>query len=79
VYLKDANGYVHTFGHVDTITAKGAVGQTVKAGDVIATLGNRGQSTGPHLHYEVHTPGNMYGSAGAIDPLAFLRSKGLSL
>jgi len=77
VYVKDANGYVHTFGHVDTI--KVSNGQKVNAGDTIATLGNRGQSTGPHLHYEIHTPGNMYGDKGSIDPVSWLRGKGLSI
>lgn len=49
-------------------------GQTVKEGQKIALSGNTGNSSGPHLHFEVRTSPN-YGSA--IDPAAFLRSKGL--
>lgn len=45
----------------------------VKAGDVIAYSGNSGNSTGPHLHFEVRP-----GGGAAIDPEAWLRSKGLS-
>ncbi|MFF1507667.1 M23 family metallopeptidase [Streptomyces sp. NPDC058326] len=45
---------------------------SVKAGDVIAYSGDSGNSTGPHLHFEVR-PGGGY----AIDPLAWLRSQGL--
>nr|WP_254390209.1 M23 family metallopeptidase [Streptomyces sp. AC550_RSS872] len=49
-----------------------ASGTTVKAGDPIAYSGNSGNSTGPHLHFEVRP-----GGGSAIDPLAWLRSHGL--
>ncbi|MGA4897113.1 M23 family metallopeptidase [Streptomyces griseoincarnatus] len=47
-------------------------GATVKAGDQIAFSGNSGNSTGPHLHFEVRP-----GGGSAIDPLAWFRSHGL--
>ncbi|MFK4101442.1 M23 family metallopeptidase [Streptomyces sp. NPDC019531] len=49
-----------------------ASGTTVKAGDPVAYSGNSGNSTGPHLHFEVHPAGG-----SAIDPLPWLRSHGL--
>ncbi|MFF1559107.1 peptidoglycan DD-metalloendopeptidase family protein [Streptomyces sp. NPDC058279] len=45
---------------------------TVKAGDVIAYSGNSGNSTGPHLHFEVRP-----GAGSPIDPQAWLRNRGL--
>ncbi|WP_371681187.1 M23 family metallopeptidase [Streptomyces sp. NBC_01276] len=44
----------------------------VQAGDVIAYSGNSGNSTGPHLHFEVRP-----GAGAAIDPASWLRSHGL--
>jgi hypothetical protein len=49
-----------------------ASGTAVKAGDPIAYSGNSGNSTGPHLHFEVRPAGG-----SAIDPLSWLRSHGL--
>ncbi|MBY4226114.1 M23 family metallopeptidase [Rhodococcus fascians] len=72
VRLQHADGTITVYGHIDTSTV--TVGQDVMAGDQIATMGNRGFSTGPHLHFEVHLPGEV-----KIDPLPWLASRGISL
>jgi hypothetical protein len=72
VRVQHADGTITVYGHIDTSTV--TVGQDVMAGDQIATMGNRGFSTGPHLHFEVHLPGEV-----KIDPLPWLASRGISL
>jgi murein DD-endopeptidase MepM/ murein hydrolase activator NlpD len=74
VYIQHANGDVTVYGHMQEILVQ--EGQTVRAGDTIALLGNRGQSTGPHLHFEVHV-GGMDGEK--IDPLPWLRERGVAV
>ncbi|MFB7190084.1 M23 family metallopeptidase [Streptomyces sp. NPDC056230] len=50
-----------------------SVGQKVTTGDTIGRVGATGNVTGPHLHLEVHTP-----AGTGIDPMAWLRGKGLN-
>jgi murein DD-endopeptidase MepM/ murein hydrolase activator NlpD len=51
VQIAHDDGTTTVYGHVNRFFVK--PGQQVKAGQVIAEVGNRGQSTGPHLHLEV--------------------------
>jgi murein DD-endopeptidase MepM/ murein hydrolase activator NlpD len=74
VYIQHANGDVTVYGHMDQILVQD--GQVVKAGDTIALLGNRGQATGPHLHFEVHVGGI---NGKKIDPLPWLRERGVAI
>ena len=72
VKIRHADGTVTLYGHVNTWVVQ--VGQRVLAGDQIATIGNRGNSTGPHLHFGVLLNGTNY-----IDPQPWLAARGLSL
>ncbi|WP_228000592.1 M23 family metallopeptidase [Nocardia australiensis] len=72
VRVQQDDGSVGVYGHVNDILA--TVGQEVRAGDIIATVGNRGYSTGPHLHYEVHEPG-----VGPVDPRPWLAARGVEI
>lgn len=53
-------------------------GQQVTAGEVIGRVGTSGNSSGPHLHFEVHLNDDR-SSAGAIDPVPFMREQGAPL
>lgn len=55
VVIDHGYGYRTVFGHNSKILVKS--GQRVKRGDLIAQVGNTGQSTGPHLHYELRLNG----------------------
>jgi murein DD-endopeptidase MepM/ murein hydrolase activator NlpD len=74
VYIQHANGDVTVYGHMEQILVQ--EGQVVRAGETIALLGARGQATGPHLHFEVHVGGMM---GQKIDPLSWLRARGVSI
>jgi len=51
VVLDHPNGYFTRYGHMQRILVRD--GQRVKQGQVIGIVGNTGNSTGPHVHYEV--------------------------
>ncbi|WP_347058214.1 M23 family metallopeptidase [Blastococcus sp. HT6-30] len=73
VYIEGDDGAVTVYGHVNRYFV--STGERVVAGERIAEVGNRGQSTGPHLHFEVHPSGQMYG--GQVDPVPWLNARGV--
>ena len=75
VYIRGDDGAVTVYGHVNQYFVR--AGERVVAGELIAEVGNRGQSTGPHLHFEVHPGGAMYG--GQTDPVPWMRARGASI
>jgi len=72
-------------GHIATIychmVRKGIVkvGQQVKAGQVIGYVGSSGNSSAPHLHFEVHVNAPPTGPDNAVDPIPFMRARGVIL
>ncbi len=63
IMIDHGNGYVTLYGHLSTISV--SEGQTVSQGDTIGAVGSTGNSTGPHLHFEVLQNGTR------IDPEQF--------
>jgi hypothetical protein len=66
VEIDHGNGLSTRYGHLSEIDVR--VGDPVKIGQVIGTVGSTGRSTGPHLHYETRIDGE------AVDPQKFLRA-----
>jgi len=72
VRVRHDDGTVVIYGHIDSFSVR--VGQPVAAGEQIARMGNRGQSTGPHLHVEITAPGGQ-----RVDPQAWLAARGVTV
>lgn len=72
VKVQLSDGTVHVYGHMNSFSVR--EGQKVKCGEEIAEVGNRGQSTGPHLHFEVWQNGTK-----KIDPRPWLASRGVNV
>ncbi|OKJ21569.1 peptidase [Streptomyces sp. CB00316] len=74
VVIKHEDGMYSQYAHQSSLNV--SAGQTVTGGQQIGLSGSTGNSTGPHLHFEVRT-GPSYGSD--VDPVAYLRQHGVSL
>lgn len=74
IVIKHANNTYSQYAHLSKIQVK--IGQKVAKGQQIALSGNTGNSSGPHLHFEIRTTPN-YGSA--VNPVAFLRKVGVTV
>ncbi|MCY0935489.1 M23 family metallopeptidase [Streptomyces sp. H34-S4] len=74
IVIKHANNTYSQYAHLSRIQVK--TGQKVSKGQQIALSGNTGNSSGPHLHFEIRTTPN-YGSA--VNPVAFLRKVGVTI
>jgi murein DD-endopeptidase MepM/ murein hydrolase activator NlpD len=64
VVVDHGDGLATAYAHASAILV--AVGQQVSQGDTLSLVGSTGNSSGPHLHFEVRVNGN------AVDPLLYL-------
>lgn len=67
----DGKEYSTVYGHQDPGGNMVSEGDTVTAGQQIARIGNSGQSTGAHLHFEIHE-GNRLTASNPFDPAPWL-------
>ncbi|MDQ0792673.1 LysM peptidoglycan-binding domain-containing M23 family metallopeptidase [Streptomyces sp. B1I3] len=74
IVIQHSDGMYSQYAHLSSLEV--SAGQTVTGGQEIGLSGSTGNSTGPHLHFEVRT-GPSYGSD--VDPIAYLRSHGVSV
>ncbi|MFG2562477.1 M23 family metallopeptidase [Streptomyces sp. NPDC048496] len=74
IVIKHGNGTYSQYAHLSRIDVR--IGQTVGTGEKIALSGNTGNSSGPHLHFEIRHTAN-YGSA--INPVSFLYRQGVTV
>ena len=68
VELQHEDGSTSLYGHNSRILVR--VGDLVEQGSVISLMGSTGNSTGPHLHFEIRPPGR-----GAVNPLPLLPAR----
>ncbi len=72
VVVNHGNGYLTHYAHASRLLVK--PGQKVKPGQVLALEGSTGNSTGPHLHFEVHR-----GLWNQVNPSKWLRAHGVKI
>jgi murein DD-endopeptidase MepM/ murein hydrolase activator NlpD len=73
IRIKHNNGYETAYGHMSAFAKGIEPGKRVRQGQVIGFVGSTGQSTGPHVHYEILVNGRF------VDPLRVKLPRGRSL
>jgi len=68
IEVNHGNGYITRYAHCKELLA--AVGDVVEKGQVLATMGSTGRSTGPHVHYEVRKEGK------TLNPKKYIHREG---
>jgi len=67
IIINHGSGIVSLYGHGSETVA--TVGQVVKQGDIIMKVGSTGNSTGPHVHFEIRKNGEV------VDPIPYLNGE----
>ena len=72
VVIRHDGGEVSVYGHMRYYNV--SVGERVTAGQQIAVIGSEGQSTGPHLHFEIKPDG-----VNQVDPVPWFKAQGITI
>lgn len=67
IIINHGSGIVSLYGHGSETVA--TVGQAVKQGDIVMKVGSTGNSTGPHVHFEIRKNGEV------VDPIPYLNGE----
>jgi murein DD-endopeptidase MepM/ murein hydrolase activator NlpD len=70
IEIRHGDGTVSSYSHLSSISVEGG---RVAAGQRIGSVGTSGNTSGPHLHFEIERGGRL------IDPLDFLRDRGVRI
>ncbi|MFH0412323.1 M23 family metallopeptidase [Corynebacterium sp. L4756] len=73
IRVRHDNGEISVYGHMQASSLLVGVGERVTAGQQIASIGSEGQSTGPHLHFEIWPDGQT-----ATDPQQWFAQNGIN-
>nr|WP_238356932.1 M23 family metallopeptidase [Kribbella italica] len=71
VKVRHSDGTVTSYGHMSEFTVN--VGDVVAAGTQVGSIGMSGNTTGPHVHFEV-----LLGGSDQVDPEPWLRDHGVN-
>ena len=77
VVIKHADGKYTLYAHLSASTV--STGQSVSAGQMIGNVGSTGNSSGPHLHFEVRLDPKNFSAGIFLNPVTYLASKGVTL
>lgn len=70
VIIQHSDGNYTLYGHMNEGTILVTAGESVEQGQVIGKMGSSGNSTGPHLHFEIREGQNSF--SAAVDPLTYI-------